>query len=746
MSTPGTGSGLRLARLYRDLNELKDSPYEGIQIFTDDANILKFCLVLTPLSGPWEDLSLHFDVKIPERWPAAPPKIKCSTPGITHPNLFGSYICCDILKELNFSEQGYLGGYTPAFTLGGLFVQFLSFFSSSKIEQQHGGTILIGETTLHLYIRECDFADNATPTTLHLSCDSTFAKQAALEKEWKYMKAKPIEIGAYTSSQGPVVHKVKSLEAKRSRIHKFEFPNPRWGETLKSISQWTCDKCPYGSDKLPHHRGALSPVPDLESGILYQPTDHCVLDKLKDDILSYLLSRLPTESVVTLSEAYPRAAKLTRLTHTLIEREVHCFFLRTTLSNSILGIGFSFNFYARTFSSDFDYLSEIAFEKYAVRHGLQRREFEYFLPLAFSKQHFETALASIWKRLRLIDRVFEKAVEMGKKQAEAMKRIRGGDLKEEEYDPVPWGSFAEDEFVPQFHTPTPEYELVRAIYRMMNNLVVNLMKSCDDVVNDQQKALGRVTYASEKAIQGYCHLLHLLICLSRKEVKILVEAVKVLKNFMEKKKMRTKDVVPDLGDLIVMTVLVIAKPLRNEQHLMTWENLSGSLLQEALVRNTYWILKDTPELELLEQGPSKYRLQKTFEKSRTSLRLIMFQLTFMDLFVETYGEEATRSGTGRSGLKKLDDDYGFVEKELPSRMVKEIKEIYAIKTWEGFFKRVRFEKGFALGEERIAQVLREAVMLSAEREYHAPTKEKDLEALVARRGRADSQWQQTQGQ
>ena len=68
MSTPGTGSGLRLARLYRDLNELKDSPYEGIQIFTDDANVLKFCLVLTPLSGPWKDLSLHFDVRIPERW------------------------------------------------------------------------------------------------------------------------------------------------------------------------------------------------------------------------------------------------------------------------------------------------------------------------------------------------------------------------------------------------------------------------------------------------------------------------------------------------------------------------------------------------------------------------------------------------------------------------------------------------------------------------------------------------------
>lgn len=75
-----------LSRLYRDLAELHDAPYPGLAIFTDDANVRRFCLVLTPPAGPWKNLyvaillpsvpqltlecsrSLHFDVFLPENW------------------------------------------------------------------------------------------------------------------------------------------------------------------------------------------------------------------------------------------------------------------------------------------------------------------------------------------------------------------------------------------------------------------------------------------------------------------------------------------------------------------------------------------------------------------------------------------------------------------------------------------------------------------------------------------------------
>jgi ubiquitin-protein ligase len=57
-----------LARLHHDLAELLDAPYPGVDVFADDADIQKFCLVLTPPSGPWKDLSLHFDVVLPSNW------------------------------------------------------------------------------------------------------------------------------------------------------------------------------------------------------------------------------------------------------------------------------------------------------------------------------------------------------------------------------------------------------------------------------------------------------------------------------------------------------------------------------------------------------------------------------------------------------------------------------------------------------------------------------------------------------
>lgn len=50
---------------------------------------------------------------------------------MSHPNVFNSYICASIL---NTAE-----GYTPAYTLKGICIQLLSFFSSDRIEQQDGG-------------------------------------------------------------------------------------------------------------------------------------------------------------------------------------------------------------------------------------------------------------------------------------------------------------------------------------------------------------------------------------------------------------------------------------------------------------------------------------------------------------------------------------------------------------------------------------------------------------------------------
>lgn len=99
--------------------------------------------------------------------------------------------------------------------------------------------------------------------------------------------------------------------------------------------------------------------------------------------------------------------------------------------------------------------------------------------------------------------------------------------------------------------------------------------------------------------------------------------------------------------------------------------------------NVRWVLRDAPELGITEEGVSDYRLTTTFSKSKTSLRLNMFQITFLDLFIRTYH---------RIGTKALDQNYSFPEDGLPGQMVEKIKAIYEVDTWLAFFEKVRFGK------------------------------------------------------
>ena len=66
MPTTSSRSHSRLARLNLDFSELLASPYDGVSIHLDDANMYKFCLHLCPESGPYKGLRLHFDVQLPD--------------------------------------------------------------------------------------------------------------------------------------------------------------------------------------------------------------------------------------------------------------------------------------------------------------------------------------------------------------------------------------------------------------------------------------------------------------------------------------------------------------------------------------------------------------------------------------------------------------------------------------------------------------------------------------------------------
>ena len=113
----------RKRRLLQDIEELQNKPYPNITLHIDDNSISTACLVLSVDGyGP-----MHCTIDFGPDYPLAPPKIRMDSK-VTHPNIKeAGHICASILD----TEMDY----TPAYTLKGIAIQLLSFFSSDRIQQ-----------------------------------------------------------------------------------------------------------------------------------------------------------------------------------------------------------------------------------------------------------------------------------------------------------------------------------------------------------------------------------------------------------------------------------------------------------------------------------------------------------------------------------------------------------------------------------------------------------------------------------
>jgi len=717
---PSQNSHRLLTRLHKDLSELLESPYPGVDVFTDDSDLRSFCLVLTPPSGPFQNLALHFDVSLPDNWPTDPPVVSSSVNGIRHPNLFGSYICCDLIKreEEVYRGAGYTGGYTPALTLRGLFLQFLTFFSSTSVEQDYGGVVEIGSRVNAYYVDEMrliGFLSLDTSSSSRSQGPAYLARNEKLDDEraWNASDAEEELLAVYNEMGVALRHSRKKLENGRV-LHRLTKPSERYASTLKAISKWICPKCPYGSEELPHVqddvvRSSLSPA-----FAQIPAPDKCCLGKLNADTLFELSERLSSEDCLSFAEAYPPFRSILEGFRILLHREVRCFFLRTSISECIMGVGVSLDSKSRVLSSDFDWLSREAFDVFKVRRSVEKRLFDYFLPLAFNKAHFEKAEPVIWARLQLMATgLWDADVAAAKHHTRP-----GRELK----------------------APTTRFDFVSVIFKMMNNIVVALMKSCDDQSgsgrNIKSTAHGqqRLLHASEKAIISYCQLFHLVTSLARKYPSILREAYRRLGNFISRPEARSKTETPDMGELIVLITIVLVLPTIDGKQPLAWSAINGLVLEEAITRNVRWVLQAVPELEVVEEGASEFRLHQTFHASKTSLRLMMFQITFLASFARAYGPGSSGS------LAKLDEEYGFPEKTLPSRMVEEIKAIYQVQRWPEFFQRMRYENGAKFSKASFSEMLRTALGKSAEKGYHRPSSLKVKKGLERKRAIWEKSW------
>ncbi|KAK4503274.1 hypothetical protein PRZ48_006702 [Zasmidium cellare] len=394
---------------------------------------------------------------------------------------------------------------------------------------------------------------------------------------------------------------------------------------------------------------------------------------LPDDVLLLFCDYLDEEDLFLAARAWNGFGRLIRRYNIIRTRELQCFTLKRGFKDLDLGIGVHATTRPRAIKSEFDLISRDAYDLYEVRRSIQGLQFEYWLPLPISEKHWCRVKKDIDERLNGIARA-------------------GG----------------------------VEGTLETVIYSFMNEVVVQLSTSAAEVESRQhdylpyymreEKPKSTLTHASEKAIESYFQLFHLLLCLAIEKPSIVEHANDLLKKFTDGQ--RDKQAVPNLGHLLIMILI---------SDVEVSEKLTIALIKEAITRNVVWMLEPPPKgkgmagLSFMETSEvSEFRLERTFMAGKTSYRLFMF-LNLMRKIVNQARTYTDKDGNPQKmTLKELRDDlfkrHGAPPNGAAAAMAKSIREIQYVSDFPSFLANMGVTMpSKAVFTELLRQTMRDSV-------------------------------------
>ncbi|OTA58865.1 hypothetical protein K449DRAFT_385425 [Hypoxylon sp. EC38] len=576
-------------RLLEDIKELVEKPYPNITLHTYDHDISVACLVLTPTHYK----PLHMTVSFPKHYPLYPPSIKMDT-SVHHPNVIGDYICATILRSTD--------DHTPAYTLKGIAIQLLSFFSSNSVEQEYGGK---------------------------KNLDDYRAEDKALIDEFRCRWCH------FGKAHRPMYRPVKPRDSAYD------------ARVASDPVQW------------PDLQGATKPPlripqPSIPK-VQHKEVTTCEIDRLPNELLLLVIDNLDFDDMTHLARAWPRLSNIIRDFDVVRQRELQCFCLKKDYRSVNLGVGVSIN--RGQISSEFDLLSQDAYKGWGHRRSVNNIYFRHWLPLPISYQH--------WRRVK-------------------------GDVK-----------VSLSAMVQELRNVGPFGE-AQVLFTFMNDVVVRL----NQVVEKRGRNLvqkSNLRHASEKAIDSYFHLFHLLVCLAIKDHSLVDHANSLLRNFMDGK--QSKQDCPNLGHLLIALLI---------SDVEVTEALMKAIIIEAITRNVVWLFDRKgafmPELSFLEDQPvSAYRLNKTFEGSRTSYRLLMFSELFRRTARPSHKKPLTEV------RDELFERHGAPPRNAAQELSETVRRLHTIDNFPAFLK----EMGLLNKPDprRFTEALRETVRKSMAKGY-----------------------------
>ncbi|KAI1658634.1 hypothetical protein F4813DRAFT_395542 [Daldinia decipiens] len=576
-----------------DIKELMEKPYPNIAFHTINDDLTAACLVLTPPDYK----PLHLTMRFSPTYPLDPPVVEMNS-DVKHPNVYQSFICATILR------RG--AEHTPAYTLKGIAIQLLSFFSSDTIEQEHGGTKkqlsefkAVDRRLIDLF--RCNYC--------HFGQDQPQPPR-------------------------PVRYRSQAYDARVDS-------NPSHWPTLQNTGKQPQTESPNS------HVDIQTPPP--------KEVMTCKINRLPNELILLILEQLDFEHLTSFAAAWPRISDIVKYFDIIRQRELQCFCLKQNYQFVNLGVGVSID--RGQIASEFDLLSQEVYRSWNVRESVNNIHFDHWLPLPISPGH--------WKRVKKYAKVsLDAMVQKIKKK----------------------GPFSE----------------AQVLFTFMNDVVVRLNQVTEATTNHHSPKTN-LRHASEKAIDSYFHLFHLLVCFATEDCTLVEHANSLLQNFISGK--RSKVECPNLGHLLIALLI---------SDVEVTEVLIKAIIIEAITRNVVWLFDkkgaDMPELSYLERDPvSAYRLDQTFRGSRTSYRLLMFSELF----------RRTARPSHKTPLSQVRDELFHRHGAPPHNAAKELAEtvrrLHTINDFPAFLREMGIHK--VPDAQTFTDVLRKTVRSSIERGY-----------------------------
>lgn len=123
-------------RLRQDLLELQRDGICSVAALPLDKNIFEWHVNIKPLDGVYSGVYFHLIMQFPTDYPASPPTVQIKTP-ISHPNIFGSWLCLSMIKKHTATVP--YEGWSGAYSVSSILMQLQSFLFAEKIDQDYGG-------------------------------------------------------------------------------------------------------------------------------------------------------------------------------------------------------------------------------------------------------------------------------------------------------------------------------------------------------------------------------------------------------------------------------------------------------------------------------------------------------------------------------------------------------------------------------------------------------------------------------